>query len=119
LAGDQRRGALGAVLEDLEQLVALRAGEGGEAPSVDHEQVGLGQAGEGAEVGAIATGDVQFVEEPRGAHAVGGVAGAAGALGEGLAEPRLADAGRNNDILRSFRARSSSIISGTRGSGSH
>ena len=66
---------------------------GGEAPVVDHEQVGLGQAGEGAEVGAIAAGDVQLVEEARGAHAVGGIARAAGALGEGLPEPGLADAG--------------------------
>ena len=56
-------------------------------------EVGLGQAGEHARVGAVAAGDVQLVEEPRGPHAVGGVAGAAGALGEGLGEPGLADAG--------------------------
>jgi len=35
LAGDQRRTALGAVLGDLEQVVALGAGKGGEAPVVD------------------------------------------------------------------------------------
>jgi hypothetical protein len=43
---------------DLEQVVPFGAAEGGEAPVVDHEQVRLGQAGEGAEVGAIAAGDV-------------------------------------------------------------
>jgi len=86
LAGDQGRGALGAILEDLEQVMALGAGQGREAPVVDHEQIGLGQAAEGAQVGAIAAGDVQLVEEPRGAHAVGRVTGAARALSEGLAE---------------------------------
>ena len=61
--------------------------------TVDHQEIELGQAPEQSGVGAVPTGDVQFVEEPGGAHAVGRVAGAAGPLGEGLAEPGLADAG--------------------------
>ena len=57
-----------AILEDFEQILPLDARERGQAPIVDDEQIGLGQASEQARVGAIAAGDVQLVEEPRGAR---------------------------------------------------
>ena len=38
LGGDERRGALGAVLQDLEDIVALRPGKRGQGPVVEHEQ---------------------------------------------------------------------------------
>ena len=60
LAGDERRGPAGAILADLEQVTPRGADERGEAPVVDHEQDGLGQAGVDARVGAIAAGDVQL-----------------------------------------------------------
>src|SRR5262245_15793055 len=74
---DERGGALAAVLEDLEYVLLLDARERGQAPVVDHQQLGLGQPGERARVGTVAAGDVELVEEPRGAHAVGRVPGAA------------------------------------------
>src|SRR5438309_1230835 len=93
LTGDEGRRAFGAILEDLEQIVALGRGERRQAPVVDHEQLGLGQPGEQARVGAVAARDVEVVKQARGPGAVGRVAGAAGALGEGFGEPRLADPG--------------------------
>ena len=48
LTGDEGRRAFGAILEDLEQIVALGRGERRQAPVVDHEQLGLGQPGEQA-----------------------------------------------------------------------
>ena len=91
MAGNQRRGALGAVLEEFQQVVAFGAGERGQSEIINDHEVDLGQPREHAQVRAIAPGDVEFAEEPRGPPTVGGVAGAAGALGEGLPEPRLPD----------------------------
>src|SRR2546427_11624875 len=93
LTGDEGRRAFGAILEDLEQIVALGRGERHQAPVVDHEQLGLGQPGEQARVGAVAARDVEVVKQARGPGAVGRVAGAAGALSEGFGEPRAAGPG--------------------------
>jgi hypothetical protein len=89
---------------------------GRESQIVDREEVDLGQAREQAQVRAVAAGDMQFAEEPRGPHAVGGVARAAGPLGERLREPRLPDPRRNSDILRSFDAPSLFTTAGIRSS---
>ncbi len=52
-AGDQRRGALGAIRDDLGQVPAL----GREHPVVDREEVELGQAGEQSRIGAVAAAE--------------------------------------------------------------
>src|SRR3989442_1711035 len=52
-------------LEDLEQIVALGRGERRQAPVVDHEQLGLGQPGEQARVGAVAARDVEVLKRAR------------------------------------------------------
>ena len=46
LAGDEGRGAFGAILDDLGEVAALGVAERGEHPVVDGEQVELGEAGE-------------------------------------------------------------------------
>jgi len=83
LAGDEGRSALVAVLDDLQEVAALLVLEGSETPVVDDEQLGAGQAGEEPAVGAVASGDGEFLIQTRGAQVLGGEAGAAGALGEG------------------------------------
>ncbi len=50
LAGDEGRGALGAVLDDLTQVAAFGVAQRREQPVVDREQVGLGQPREEAGV---------------------------------------------------------------------
>jgi hypothetical protein len=57
LGGDEGGGALGAVLDDLDQVSPLAVSERGEEPVVDGEQVELGEACEEAGVGPVAPGD--------------------------------------------------------------
>jgi hypothetical protein len=63
LGGEERRGALGPILEDLEDVVALGPGERGQAPVVKDEERGLGELREQPRVGAIPAGDGEIVQQ--------------------------------------------------------
>ena len=57
LAGDQGRAIAMAIVQDLQQVPALFGVERDQSPVVEHQQVGLGQAGEEFGVAPIAFGD--------------------------------------------------------------
>ena len=65
LAGDQRRGALGAVLDDFDQVASFGVAQRCEQPVVDRQQVELGQAGQQPGVGSVAPADGDLVQQPR------------------------------------------------------
>ena len=77
LAGDQRRGALGAVLDHLGQVAPLGVAQRRQHPIVDGEQVELRQTGEQSRVGAVPAADGQFVQQARHAEVARGEAAAA------------------------------------------
>ena len=82
LAGDQRRAAAIAVLDDLHQIAPLVGGEPVRAPVVEDQQIGLDQRAEQPREAAVAVGQFQIGEQPRHAGVVHGVAVAAGLLRE-------------------------------------
>ena len=63
-----------AILEDLEQVLALLVLERGEAAVVDDEHVDARQACEQPGVGAVGVRQRELVEQPRGAAVEGAVA---------------------------------------------
>ena len=65
LAGDDRRARAVAVLEDLEQVVALPVGERAEAPVVEDEDVDAGEAREQRRVAAVRVRERELVKEAR------------------------------------------------------
>ena len=65
LAGDDRRAGAGAVVEDFEQVAAILIAQAAEAPVVEHEDVGAGEAGEETDVAAVGMGEREFLEEAR------------------------------------------------------
>ena len=83
-----------AVLDDLEEVLALLRPERREAPVVEDEHIGLRPAREEPGQRAVAAGDLEFVEEPGHAAVDHGVAFAAGLLPEGAGEVGLPAAGR-------------------------
>jgi hypothetical protein len=93
LAGDDGGAGAVAVLEDLEEIAALRVLHGGEPPVVDHEDVEAGERAEQADVGAIGTGQGELVEEAGGPAVAGARALAARLMRQGAGEEALADAG--------------------------
>ena len=82
LAGDQRRAAAVAVLDDLHQIAPLAGGEPVGPPVVEDQQIDLDQRAEQPREAAVAVGELQIGEQPRHAGVVHGVAVAAGLLRE-------------------------------------
>ena len=97
LAGNQRRGALTAIFQDLEQIPPLGVGQWREQLVIDGQEIELGQLGEQSAIGAVPATDGQVVQEPRCPDIRRGEAVATRALDEGRGEPGLADAGRSGD----------------------
>ena len=93
LAGDDGRAGAVAVLEDLEEVAALRVLDRGEAPVVDDQDVEAGELAEQADVGAVGAGQGELVKEAGGAAVDGAIALAAGLMGEGTGEEALPDPG--------------------------
>ena len=65
LASDDGGCFLVAVLDDFEQVVALRSVEGSQKEIIEDEQLDLGQAGEHFEMRAIGFGPKQHFEQAR------------------------------------------------------
>src|SRR5262249_56094265 len=63
LTGDEGGGALGAVLDDLDQVSTFVVAQGSEEPIVDREQVESREAGEGTFVGSVAPGHPELLEQ--------------------------------------------------------
>ncbi len=87
------------IFQDLQEVATLFGGELNQSPVVQHQQAGLGQAGQKFGVTSIALGDGQLRQEPRQAQVLSGVAFAAGLVRQGAGDPGFADAGREGDIL--------------------
>ena len=96
LAGDEGRGAFGAVLDDLGEVAPLGVAKRREHPVVDRQQVELRQASQEPGVGAVAATDGQLMQQSRHADVACGEAAATGAFDEGAREEALADAGGAN-----------------------
>jgi hypothetical protein len=86
-----------AIVEKLQEVTPGGGVEGGQSPVVEDQQVGLGIAGHEFGESAIGVGQSQFLQQPGQAQIAGGVALAAGLVGQGAANPGLADAGGAED----------------------
>ena len=89
LAGDDRGAGAGAIFEEFEEVAAILIAERAEAPVVEDEDVGAGEAGEEADVAAVGVGEREFLEEARDAAVEGAVALAARLLRERAGQVRL------------------------------
>ena len=89
LAGDDGRAGAVAILEDLEQVAALRVLDGGEAPVVDDEDVEAGELAEEADAGAVGAGQGELMEEAGGTAVAGAIALAAGLMGQGTPDEEI------------------------------
>ena len=67
LAGDECRGALGALLDHLDQVSSFGVAQRREQPVIDGQKVGLGELGQEPSIGSVAPGDREIVQEPEGA----------------------------------------------------
>ena len=94
LAGDQRRGPLTPIFNDLQQVAAFRIGERREQPIIDREEIELGVFHQEPGIGSVAATDRELVQQPRRPDVGRGEAMATGALHEGRRQPGLANPGR-------------------------
>src|SRR5262249_56016095 len=97
LAGDQRRAAVIAVVEDLEQVAADGIRERRKAEVIDDDEIGLGELTQ--ERGLVLQRGVtgKLVDEPRQSEAAHAMVGAAGGMPDGAGDIALADAGGSCD----------------------
>src|SRR3990172_4191330 len=93
LAGDDSGERAAAIVEELEQIVALGIGERREAEIVQEEDVEASELAESADVGAVGASQSELGEEPWGAAVQSAVAFAASLLGERTGDVGFADAG--------------------------
>ena len=82
LAGNERRAAAIAVLDDLHQIAPLVGGEPVRAPVVEDQQIGLDQGAEQAGEATVTVGKFEIGEQPRHAGVQHRVAIPARLLGE-------------------------------------
>ena len=94
LTGDDRGPRAIAVVEDLQQVLALRVLEPDEAPVIEDEDIDAREARQHGRVRAIAMREREFRKETRNASVDHALALAAGLLSQGAGEKRLADTGR-------------------------
>ena len=97
LAGDQRRAAAVAVLDDLHQIAPLVAVRRSGPQSSRISRSDLAEAAEQPREAAVAVGELEIGEQPRQALVEDGESVAAGLLAERAGEPRLADAAGPGD----------------------
>ena len=97
LARDQRRPAIVAVIEDLQQVATDRIGQWCKTEVIDDDEIGLGELAQ--ERGLVLQRGVacELVDEPREPEAAHAVVGAAGGMTDGAGEVALADAGGSGD----------------------
>ena len=82
LAGNERRAAAIAVLDDLHQIAPLVGGEPVRAPVVEDQQIGLDQGAEQAGEATVTVGKFEIGEQPRHAGVQHRIAIPARLLGE-------------------------------------
>src|SRR2546426_8908613 len=81
LAGEDGGAGAVAIVEDLEQVAAVLVAQGCQAPVIEHQDVGAGEAGEQAGVAARGGGGGGLLEQtrhPAGEHACAGAGGPVG-----------------------------------------
>jgi hypothetical protein len=103
LAGDDGRSALMAVVDDFEEIAPLLAGERGEAPIVEDEQIDAGQGLEEPGITSIAAGERESLEQPRETMIEDGSVVAAGLVAERAGDPALAGSGRDSVTMPGVR----------------
>ncbi len=101
LRRDERRAALGALLDDFHEVTSLGIVERVQEPLVDGKKVELGEPAHHPRVGAVTASDGKVVDETRSADIVAGEAPATSPLDEGAGEKRLADPRRSRDEILS------------------
>jgi hypothetical protein len=97
IANFVRIGVPSAIFEEFEEIEAVLIAERAEAPVIEDEDLGAGEAGEEPEVAPVRVGEREFLEEARDAPVEGPIALAAGLLRKGAGEVRLAGARRAGD----------------------
>lgn len=86
-----------AIVDDFEEVTALLAGQWGEPPVIEDEQLDASDAGEQTAVAAVAAGKSERFEQPQQPVLEDGAVVTAGFVAERAGDPALADAGRAND----------------------
>src|SRR5712691_9278033 len=97
LAGDQGGAAAVAVLDDLEQIVALLGPERLQAPIVEDQELDAAERAHQAGVAAVAAGEREIAEHAGRALIKHRAIVAAGFVAEGTGQPAFADTGRPFD----------------------
>ena len=93
LAGEQRAAAGIAVVEYFQEIVSSLAPEGSEPPVVEDEKPSSGEPLDELRIGAVRTGEGEFVEQTGDAVVAGRDADAAGLVAEGTGEITLPRSG--------------------------
>ena len=97
LTRDDRGPRAIAVVEDLQQVLALRVFEPDESPVIEDEDIDPREARQHGRVRPVPMREREFRKEARNAPVDHAMALAAGLLSQGAGEKRLADAGRAGD----------------------
>ena len=97
LAGKDGRTHLVTVLEQLEQVGALGAGDGGPSEVVDHQDIDAGELGQEAGLATVEARESKLLEQAGGAAIEGAIALSAGLLGESACDIGFSDACRPCD----------------------
>ena len=87
-----------AIVEDLEQVTSGVFVGARQSEVIDQHQIGLGEVAQEFHVAAVGPDDGQVLEQPRQSHVAGGVAVAAGLVGQRTSDPGLADSSQASDI---------------------
>ena len=103
LAGDDRRSALMAVLQDFEEIALFGLCERRQAPVVEDQELDARETLEQAAIAAVAASERQRLEQARNPMVNHASAIPAGLLAESAGDPALADAGGPGD-QKSFGA---------------
>jgi hypothetical protein len=89
--------ALVATFKDFEQVALLGFGEDGQPPVVEDQELDATEGLEQGGVSAVAAGERERLEEPRGAMIEDAASVPASFVAEGAGDPALADPGRPSD----------------------
>ena len=97
LSGDHGGGSAVAVIQDLEQVLGLGAGQGVAQPIVEGQEAGTRKGVEEFGIGTVGVGEGHLMQETGGAQIADGEVVTAGGVGKGTGEESLSDAGRAED----------------------
>ena len=97
LSGDQGGGPSVAIVQNLEQVLGLGAGQRIAESVVEDQKLGAGEGVEKLGIGAVGVGKGDLVEESGGAVIADGEVVTAGRVGQRASEECLPDTGRAED----------------------